>query len=194
MKKYVALAIGILVLTFFSSCSAGDRSFQNRRDFAIQFNKNQLASTKNEVQAKWEKDILFALASTDTKTINSPKVSSAILVSRKNGAYGLFVFWIENDPSVDGVGLRLSNQSSSVIIPIPEQELKQIRAMAKDTIVFGSEYDWPTTSELSKSLDQITNAKDLKIRLVRAKAPLTDWFPVDLYKAGRWISDIVTNK
>jgi hypothetical protein len=99
------------------------------------------------------------------------------------------VFWIENNPSIDGVELQFSSQSNPAVIPIPEQELKQIRTVAKDTIVFGSEYDWEETSEFRKSLDRITNAKELKVRLLRAKAPVTDWFPVEFYKDGKWIDE-----
>ena len=194
MKKHVILTIGILALFLLSSCSADDRSFETRRQFAIQSNKEHLASTKNEVRVKWEKEILSALASADAKSISSPKIASAILGNGKSGTYGLFVFWIENYPSVDSVELRLDSQSTPIIIHIPDVELKQMRVVAKDTIVFGSEYEWSELPEMSKTFEQITSPKGLEVRLLRAKAAATDWFPVDFYKSGKWISGIVTNK
>ena len=191
--KRAALAIGMLSLFFLSSCSAGSQSAETRRDFAVRFNQGQLVTSKNEVHIKWSKDILAALGITDPKNIGSPKIASAILSKGRNGTYGLFAFWIEDQPSVDGVEFRFSDQSVPAIASIPEPELKQIRATAKDTIVFGFEYDWKATSELPKGLDQIASANVLKIRLLRAKAPATDWFPVDFYKVDRWVSGSVTN-
>jgi hypothetical protein len=97
------------------------------------------------------------------------------------------VFWIENHPSVNSVEFRFSNQSSPAIIPIPEAELRQIQSEAKDTIAFGCELDWGNTSELWKNLEQISSAKDLKVRLLHANKPMTDWGPVDFYKVDHWV-------
>ena len=161
---------------------------ETRREFAIQFDKDNLASSKNEVRSKWSKDILSALALVNVTAIDNPKLASAVLTKGKNGNYGLVVFWIENHPSVNGVEFQFNNQSSPVIIPIPEVELKQNQSAAKDTIVFGGELQWEDASEIWKSLDQISSAKDMQVRLLRDKVPVTDWFPVDFYKVDHWIS------
>lgn len=188
MKTSVVLAVGILGLTCLSGCSAGNQSVEARRDFAIRLNTVKSASITNVVQSKWTSDILSALRSANTKSINKPQIASAVLVGRKNGTYGLFVFWIENYPSADGVELRLSKETSPIKIATPETELKQIQAEAKDTIVYGSEYGWDKTSELCKSLEQTTSTKGLELRLLRADKPVTDWFQVKFYKVDKWLS------
>ena len=187
MKYYLTLIISISVLWLFPSCSSNS-TVEARRQFAIKFEKeNWAASSKNVVRSKWSKDISSALISIDTKTINNPRMASAVLAKGKDENYGLIIFWIENHPSVDGVEFQFNSQSSPVIIPIPDAELKQNQSAAKETIVFGSELQWEDTSEVWKSLEQITGAKDLKVRLLRDKAPVTDWFSVDFYKVDHWI-------
>jgi hypothetical protein len=184
----------VLCIELLSGCAAGDRAFEARRDFAVRFNKERMASSKSEVRTKWNEDILSALSLVDSTNFNKPRLASAILTKGKNGAYGLFVYWIENSPSVDGIEFQVQQRGSPLVIPIPEIELKQLRAEAKDTIVFGSENDWRETTEAWKTLDQIASAKDLKVRLLHGKVPATDWFPTDFYKVDRWIPDAVTNR
>jgi len=194
MSGRFVLTVAVLALGFSLGCSARDRSVERRRSFAIQFNKQNLISTTNAIQSKLSKDILAALELLDIKAINNPKLASAVLVGRKNGTYGLFLFWIENYPSIDGAELRFSSRNSPVIVQTSDVEMKQIRAQAKDTIVFGSEYDWDEASQLWRSLEQIASPAGLAVRLLHAKAPVTDWYPIELYKNGTWISDNPTRR
>lgn len=117
-------------------------------------------------------------------------MASAILVKGKSktyGLYGIIVMWIEKYPSVDGLEFQYSAQVPPIIIPIPEQELKQNKECAKSTVVFGAEYIWYNEPEQWKIFDQISSAKDLRVRLLRAKTPVTEWHPVRFYKDGYWI-------
>ena len=175
-------SLGILGLGLASGCLASEKSFEAKREFAIKFNRERLASTKNEVQRKWITDILSSLTETNYNSISRPIIASAILAKGKNGNYGLFVFWIEDYPSVDAVEFRFSSRVPPETIPIPEVILKQNLAAGKDTVVFGSEFQWKATSELWNILDSMTSAKDLEIRLMQAKAPVSRWFPVTVYK------------
>ena len=188
-RWHATRTVGVLALALFIGCSASDRSLEARRSFAIQFNKQNLASTTNAIQSKWTKNILAALESLDIKAIKNPKLTSAILVGRKNGTYGLFLFWIENYPSVDGAELRFSSRSSPVILQTSDLEMKQIRAQARETIVFGSEYDWEEGSDVWRSLEQVVGPTGLEVRLLHAKSPATDWYPVELYKRGMWVTE-----
>jgi hypothetical protein len=188
MKSIIPLLSAFLAFLLFSGCSTTDRSFEARREADIQFYKQRLASTKSEVVLKRSKDILAALASVNINSITHPHPASAILAKGQNSAYSLIIFWIENHPSVDGIEFYFSNKNSSTILAMPDWELKQVHEHDELSVVFGSENDWQPTDEFWKNLEQITNAKDLKVRLLRKKAPLTDWIPVDFYKNGKWIS------
>jgi hypothetical protein len=192
MQNYAVLAVGILGLGLISSCSAGNRSFESRRQFAIQHNRERLASSKNEVPKKWSEDNLSALASINDKAVSDPVLTSAILAKGENGAYGIFVFWIEDYPSVDGIEFRLSEEGSGIVVPISDSKLKRMQADARDTIVFGMEYDWeetPETTSLLKSFEQIVSTKNLKVRLMRGNTPVTNWHPMSAYKVDRWLSE-----
>lgn len=187
MKRSSLLVICALSVSVISGCSAGDQSLEARRAFAVRFNTDKLASGTNVVQSKWSTDILSALKSTTSASLSSPRLASAVLVGRNNETYGLFVFWIENRPSVDGIEFRFSSQLPSEILPIPEAILKQNQAAAKDTIVFGGEFDWKETSEMSKRLESLNSTKGLSIRLIRGNTPVTGWFAVDFYKVDKWV-------
>jgi hypothetical protein len=75
MKKHIVSSIGILALAFFLGCAQDKSSLEARRDFAIRFNEERLAASKNDVQIKWAKDILSVLASTDAKILSVNRVS-----------------------------------------------------------------------------------------------------------------------
>lgn len=135
---------------------------------------------------------MSALASINDKAVSDPVLTSAILAKGENGAYGIFVFWIEDYPSVDGIEFRLSEEGSGIVVPISDSKLKRMQADARDTIVFGMEYDWeetPETTSLLKSFEQIVSTKNLKVRLMRGNTPVTNWHPMSAYKVDRWLSE-----
>ncbi len=184
MNSYSMSAI--ISLIFLSSCSS-NTAFNARRDFAIQLNQESLNSSKNTVRLKWSKDVLLALDSTDVKNVTNPKLASAIFAKGENGSYGLFVFWIQNVPTIDAVELQFDDKTDSIVIPIPELELKQNQSTAKQTIVFDCELQWESTSALWKNLELLNDSKKIKIRLISSNKPVTDWFSVDFYKENHWI-------
>jgi hypothetical protein len=69
-----------------------------------------------------------------------------------------------------------------------QNSLDYNKAEAKETVEFTFGYEWAADSEFTKLANGVTTSKDLKIRLLRAKAPATDWYPVDFYKVDGWIS------
>lgn len=195
MKKPATwLMMLMLNLSVLAGCSAGDVSFETRRDSDINFNKQRLSSTKSPVVSKWSRSILSTLETVNATNILNPRLASAILAKNTNGTYGLFVFWVENHPSVDGIEFvfaRTHSFSTNVVLAI---ELKQVLEEAKVGIVFGSEEDWKDTAEMWKCLELINSTHDLKVRLLREKIPATEWFPVDFYKVDKWMQNTNSNE
>jgi hypothetical protein len=181
--KSLITFVGVISLAVLSGCT-GRYSFEARKEFAIQFEQRVLASTTNRIQVKWRNDILSALASTDSKTVKSVKLVTSFAVERTNDTFGLYAWWIEMYPSVDGVELRFNDQQSPAILLTSEIELTQNKQVAVDTIVFGNEFEWQDLSTLNIRWNQITNSKNVEIRLLRTKMPVTDWVPVDIYRAN----------
>ena len=175
-------------------CSPSEKSFKARRDADIRFNTQRLNSTRSKVVLKWSQDILSALETVNSSNILKPRLASAILAKSTNGVYGLFVFWIENYPSVDSIEFAFHEPQSAITNVRLSIELKQVQGEAKVGIVFGSEDDWRGETEMWKHLEEIVTTNNLKVRLFRDKAPVTDWFPVDFFKMDRWLSDGATNK
>ena len=186
-KKCLVIIWVMLCSFLFIGCSPDKTSVEERQKYAIQFTEDHWFKSKKEVVAQLGKDVLPVLKSIDVKAINNPLVTSAIFISGKNNSYDLFVIWIEKYPSVDGLEFQYSAQEPPLVIPIPEQELKQNKECAKSTVVFVAEYWFVDEPELRKNFDQISSAKDLKVRLLRAKSSVTEWHPVRFYKAGHWI-------
>jgi len=80
------------------------------------------------------------------------------------------------------VELEIKGQGTTLTLPIPEQELKQNESAAKDTIVFGCEYHWDEMSPIRKSLDAMATSTGVRIRLLHATRPSTEWVLADVVK------------
>lgn len=182
MRNEFISIIGLLAIALLLGCGAGGASNENRHQSAIRYHEERLASIRNPIQAKWYKDILSRLRATKPGTISKPQVASATLLKRKDGTYGLFVFWLEDHPTVDAVELEIKGDGTPLTLPIPEQELKQNESAAKDTIVFGCEYHWDEMSPIQKKLESMTNAPGLRVRLLQTNRPLTEWVLPDVVK------------
>ena len=186
-KQYFLTMAVVLLSCLFVGCSPGKTSVEERKQFAIQSIEKNWVKSKNKFEAQRGKDILSVLKTIDVKKINNPILASSVFISGKDNWYDLTVMWIEKYPSVDGFEFQYSAQVPPIIILIPPHQLKWNKESVTSTVVFGAEYIWYDEPEQWKIFDQISSAKDLKVRLLRAKIPVTEWYPVRFYKAGYWI-------
>lgn len=186
-------AIVLLGFVLLSGCSVKSVEYQTRLDADVSRYRQLLNSTRSPVTSKWSKSILSALATVNANNIRQPRLVYGVLSKGNNGTYGLIVFWIEARPSVNRVEFMFSNANSSTNDVLLHIELAQVQNETTVGITFGSETDWRNTSDLYQRLETINATNDLKVRLLRDAKPATDWFRVDFYKAGHWISEVVTN-
>jgi hypothetical protein len=194
MKITTTFIVEIVSLSVLFGCSPAGRSFEDRRDFSIQSAKDGLITFTNVIPAKYNKDNLSALMSIGNGIVKTPHVSSAILLRRSSAAYNLYVFWIENYPSVNAVELKLNNQTRPIVMPAGESQTKLNEKDAETSIVFSKEQTWDQTSELWKDLEEIRSTNELMVRLLRAGNPVTDWHAVDFYRDRKWITNAAIKK
>jgi hypothetical protein len=181
MKKTFILVVGLLILSLFSGCF---KSFESRRNYAIELTQSSFGASKKELFQYLYKQNLSVLNTVRDETLKGPKAASVVLVNGK-GNYSLIVFWVEKCPTVDGVEIRLDYQEPPVTVLQPKYYSDINQSSSGQTILFGFEYVWGKESSFCKKLEQNTSEKKIEARLVHAKEPVTDWFSVKFCKDGK---------
>ena len=132
----------------------------------------------------------------NVKTLGQPEIASAWICSVLNRTnlnkidhFDLFVFWIENRPSVSRLEFSLPGLVSNIELPISDADAKDNKTVAEQSVVFTARNQWMKESEIGNILDN-TDGKSLKVRLLRDEKPVTDWYPVSFFRLDHWVANI----
>jgi hypothetical protein len=132
-------------------------------------------------------NILSALSSANAVTLNTPRVASAAMGRDQDSEFRLYLYWLENTPSVDGAELRLNKTNSTVIITISVSDAERNMKDSEISVVFAASWIWSNTNSIRKKLENIDDVSNLKVRLLRSGKPETDWCPVAFYRLDHWM-------
>lgn len=133
-------------------------------------------------------NILSVLSSANAVTLKTPQFASAAIGRDQDGEYRLYVYWLEDAPSVDGVELSLAKTNSTAILAVSASDTERNIKDSKVSVVFVASWIWPSTNSICKKLDQINDVSSIKVRLLKAGTPVTDWCPVSFYRLDHWMA------
>jgi hypothetical protein len=122
-----------------------------------------------------------ALESVDLDSLKDPQLVSAVM-SKDNNKYGLFVFWLEDDPSVNGIELSFESNLDIEYMPLSEIDLRECKRASKDTIVLGASFEWSSGSDIFSFLERGANTGTVKVRMAhKQKKSVSNWLPVKFF-------------
>lgn len=188
----ILIVFPILLLAF--GCA---KSLENRRDYSIQFVQQNWVNSKHESEAKMGREILDALKVSNSKTLEKPEIASAYIAGNPNLTnlnqvcyFDFYVLWIEGWPSVNQLEFSLPGLDSNIELPISEADAKDNQTLVDKSVVFTARNQWIKGSKIGDMLDSLTDGKNPKVRLLRDKKAVTEWYPVSFIKMGHWIANI----
>jgi hypothetical protein len=199
MKRQTIAMILILTLPMISGCIPNRESTENRRVGSIHFVQKNWIRSGHELPIKYGQDILATLKASNSQTLKQPEIASAYLdgLATYNNLnqldhFDLFVFWVEDRPSVDEVEFSFPSLNSNIEIelPISDADAKDNLMAAKQSVIFTARNQWKKGTEIGNMLDNLTDGKNLKVRLLRDKKAVTEWYPVSFIKLEHLISYI----
>ena len=83
---------------------------------------------------------------------------------------------------MDEVEFSFLGLDSTVELPISDADTKINLVVAKKGVVFTARNQWKIGSKIGNMLDNLTDGKNLKVRLLRDKKAVTEWYPVSFIK------------
>jgi len=114
----------------------------------------------------------------------------------RDSEYRLYVYWLEDAPSVDGVELSLAKTNSTTILAVSTSDTERNIKDSEVSVVFVASWIWPSTNSIWNKLEKISDVSDIKIRLLKEGSPITGWSPVSFYRLDHWMGskDVVEVK
>jgi len=160
-------------------CSCRDENaLEMKRQLAIeQVSQTYLRST-NPVPKQWGLDIITALEALDVKALKVPMLVSAVITGGMNNEYNLYVFWIEDKPSITGIELSYGVDSETKVVPLSDDDLRESRRAGDTTILLGASYQWEHGAEMNNFLSKGVESGKLNVRVMRKQIPASNWLPV----------------
>lgn len=180
----ICCALAFVVLC---GCARHKADVETRRQFAIEREQHVYVNSRSPMFRRWGTNILSALSSANVATLNTPCFASATMGKDQDGEYRIWVFWLEDKPSADGFELRMAKTNSTVIIPISTSDREENIKSSKVTVVMVARGIWHNTDGIWNKLETISDVSNLKIRLLKAGAPVTEWCPVSFYRLDHWM-------
>ena len=197
MNRQARLTIFFLSLVLITGCGPNTQSTENRRVKSIQFEQKNWANSEHKLEAKMGREVLDALKVSNTKTLQQPEIASACIVGIANRTnlnhvdhYDLFVLWLEDQPSINQVEFSLPGLAANLRLPISDADANINQMVAKQSVVFTARNQWKDGTEIGNILDNLTDGKNLKVRLLMDKEAVTDWYPVSFIKLDHWVVEI----
>lgn len=185
MKIQVSLIVGWLVL----ACSYSPKvmAVEERRQSAIHevgLHLGQNGASSDDTRPQLDRALLDALNSANADSLRKPVEVSAVLhqlIHFPRGfpitPCGLFVVWIEDQPSVIALELKYRN-NPSMVFPMTPPDMNGNLMSARRTVVFSAHQSWTSISDFEKTMGWVSGTNDLQVRLLRGGTPETDWAPV----------------
>jgi hypothetical protein len=171
------------------SCDGRAQTIMQRRDTAIQnLNEYYVRRDAGPLWSRTANKSLVALTNATAKSLEKPLLTSAILVQRTNQSVRLSVHWIASAPAADEVELDVGDGLNPLTIPIEANNIKDNESQAKRSVIFYAGFGWKSGDNVARRLNAVTSPIHLKVRLRRSNTTVTQWFPVELNKDGKWVT------
>ena len=167
-------------------CSSHEARLEMKRQFAID-RARQDFNSRSVVFRRIATNDFVALSSANVVTLKTPQVASAAMGKDEEGEYRLWVFWLENKPSIDNIELSWSKTNSSVIIPVAESDSKENVKTSDVSVVMVGRWVWSNTNNIWSKLEKIDDVSEIKIRLLKGSETKTAWHPVSFYRLDHWM-------
>lgn len=157
---------------FFSSAllmGAGchsDNQLESKLRASIQF--EQVQRPKGTwVMQKISREVLAVLQSSSKKTLQSPKIASAVLGQDKDDSYKLIVFWVAQEPSADSLAFDWG-EGGTVTNAVPASYIEENLKESETSVVFWVVYAWEKGTDTWSKCTSLAGRTDLKATLLRA--------------------------
>jgi hypothetical protein len=161
-------------------------SFEAKRQFSIDRARQDFRS-RGVIFRQFGTNIFSALLSVDATSLKTPQFASATMGRDQDGEYRLYLFWLENAPSVDGIEIRLDKINSSVIVVESAYDKAENLKASKGSLIMAASWVWSYTNSVWDKLDMINDVSDLKVRLLTKGNPVTQWYPISFYRLDHWM-------
>lgn len=170
------------------SCGGNDQTILQRRQMAMKnLTEYYVQRDAGPLWSKIASNTLLALTNATAKSLDRPLLTSAILIQHTNQSVRLWLHWIAAKPLADHVVFEVGDGLSPVNLAIEEQDLKDNDTEAQRTVLFSTGFGWKSGDDIARRLNAVSTPIHSKVRLLRGNVPVTDWFRVDLNRAGNWV-------
>lgn len=183
--RAVVCTLGFLILC---GCSGHEAAVEAKRQYAVDRVQQAYLNARSPVFRRWGTNILAALSSASAVTLKTPRCAAASMGRDQDGECRLYVFWLEETPSADGVELRLDKTTSTIIIAESASDTEENVKASKVSVVKVASWIWSSTNNISNRIEKISDVSNLKVRLLRAGVAITDWCPVSFYRLDHWMA------
>lgn len=168
-------------------CSMHKSAVEAKRQYAIEHMRQTYLKSSGPIFRRFGTDIFSALSSANAVTLKTPRCASAAMGRDQDSEYRLYVFWLEDRPTVDGIELRLDKTNPTAIIGVSTSDTEENLKANKVSVVMVASWIWSSTNSICKKLEKISDVSDIKVRLLRAGTPITEWCPVSFYRLDHWM-------
>jgi hypothetical protein len=188
MRVYSLFTFCLSVIIFgLCGCTSHDSDVEARRNFSVKHVQQAFVNARSPMFCRWGTNILSVLSSVNALAIKGPLFASATMGRAQDGEYRIWVFWLEDRPSVDGFELLLAKTNSTVIIPISTSDREENMKSSKVAVVMVARDIWHNTDDIWNKLESIKDVSVIKVRLLREGAPVSEWCPVSFYRVDHWM-------
>jgi hypothetical protein len=167
-------------------CSAHKAAVEAKRQHGIE-RAYQDFNSKSPIFRRTATNNLSMLSSANADTLKTPRCSSAAMGRDQDGEYRLYMFWLDEKPTVDGLELRLDKTNATVTIAVSHSDTEDNIKASEVSVVMVASWIWSSTNNIANKLDKISDVSNIKVRLLREGAAVTDWCPVSFYQLDHWM-------
>jgi hypothetical protein len=171
--RRLCFAFVLLGLLCGAGCQSRD-SIEKRLQTSIEFEHRRPKDTP--AMKKASDQILAVLQSSTKSTLKTPAVGAAFMGLERN-KYRMFLFWVEENPTIDAVELNFAGITATNAIS--KYSMDSNKMEAEGHVVFLAIFNWEKDSELWSELAKVKKDNPLKIRLLRGNEPRTSLYPVE---------------
>jgi hypothetical protein len=170
-----------------------DAAVEAKVQFATKHVQLAYLNGRSPIFSRWGTNILMVLASVSPDALKEPQFASATMGRDQNGEYRLFLFWLEDKPSVDGLELCLSKTNATATVPMAADDISENRKSSEVSVVMRASWIWSSSNSICAKLEDIKDVSSIKLRLLRSGSPVSGWCPVSFYRLDHWMgSKVVT--
>ena len=88
---------------------------------------------------------------------------------------------------MDAVELSLDKTAPTMTIAVSPSDADENAKASNVSVVNVASWVWSSTNNIANKIKEISDVSNLKVRLLRRGAVVTDWRPVTFYRLDRWM-------